>query len=146
MFQAKHHVTLGGRHYLPGEMIEGKVPEWWLSVGAAVQVDDEPESGTTPLSGGQDDTDQTDQGQESEETDQSQESEETDQSQESEETDQGQESEETDQTDQSDQEEEFDQEAAPLEINVSAGIIPPPEQEKPEKPEKPSRTRRNGGK
>ena len=118
MFQAKHHVTLGGRHYLPGEMIEGKVPEWWLSVGAAVQVDDEPESGTTPLSGGQDDTDQTDQSQESEETDQ------------------------TDQTDQ----EEFDQEAAPPEIDVSAGIIPPHEREKRSKPEKPSRTRRNGGK
>ena len=130
MFQAKHHVTLGGRHYLPGEMIEGKVPEWWLSVGAAVQVDDEPESGTTPLSGGQDDTDQTDQSQESEETDQ---------------TDQSQESEETDQTDQTDQE-EFDQEAAPPEIDVSAGIIPPHEREKRSKPEKPSRTRRNGGK
>ncbi len=126
MFQAKHHVTLGGRHYLPGEMIEGKVPEWWLSVGAAVQVDDEPESGVVPLSGGQDDTGQ---------------------GQESDQTDQGQEPGETDQTDQEEfDQEEFDQEAAPPEIDVSAGIIPPPEQEKPEKRSKPSRTRRNGGK
>lgn len=54
MFAAVHHVTLGGRHYLPGEVIDRPVPEetakWWLSAGAVEQIADEPEGGTVPPS------------------------------------------------------------------------------------------------
>ena len=48
MYSAKHHVTLSGRHYLPGEVIDGPVPKWWLSVGAVEQVDDGSGDGIIP--------------------------------------------------------------------------------------------------
>ena len=106
MFAVKHHVTLGGVHYLPGEVIDGPVPDWWLSVGAVEQINDGPESGTTPLSG-----------EETGEIGQSEDPEGED----------DQEPEEADKIDQS---------AEPEEIDVSAGIVSPPTPAKPKKPRK----------
>lgn len=50
LYVAKFHVTLGGREYLPGEVIDGPVPSWWLGIGAAEKIGDGTEDGAIPSS------------------------------------------------------------------------------------------------
>lgn len=128
MFVAKHHVTLNGRHYLPGEVIENKVPtdtaKWWLSVGAVEVIMDPPYRETTPPppldpSGDTDDTD--DHEDVPDDTD----------------------DQEDERVDSDGQEEEIDEQAEPEEIDVSAGIVPP--SQKPEKPKTKRTPRERGG-
>lgn len=153
MFVAKHHVTLKGRHYLPGEVIESKVPtdtaQWWLSVGAVEIIRDPPYRETTPPpppdpSGDTDDSD----GQEDVQVDSDGQKDEQVDSDEQKDVPDDSDEQKDEQVDSDEQKDEIDEAAEPPEIDVTAGIVHETEApaEVPAKEKQKRTPRRNGGK